>query len=511
MKKIVSFLLALTLLAGMLTGCGGGSNNTVDNTGKTEIKIAISKDITNLDPQNHNNFVSAYVTRHVYSNLITLDENGVFVGDLLESFEYTDDTKTALKCVLKEGIKFHNGEALTSEDVKFSFERLKTQMVAHLIKAVDSVEVIDDRNFIIHLNAPNNDLFGCLYHPGTAILCKSHVEALDAAGTSINEDTPIGSGPYKFVEWKSGSSITIEKNEEYFDSARAAQNEKLTFLVKPETSARTIALESGDVDMVIDLSTADVSKIEENENYAVNSTISTRIEFITFNTQKAPFDNALVRQALNYAINKEDVLTVAIDGQGEVLNNYISPSAKGYYDITSEYEYNPEKAKELLAQAGYDESNPLTFSLAVCDEANKKGATVVQANLDAIGVKMEVKSMDSGALYDDAKKGNLDACYIGWGSLADPGTTYDGIFYSTGASNYSHYNNPTVDALIDDARSNTDPSAVANDHQTVLQTLNDDAMWVPLYTKQYIIGYHKDLQGVHNSAIGLHNFYGLHY
>lgn len=509
MKKLLSLMLAITLFTGMLTGCGG--NTSTDKRDNTEIKIAISKDITNLDPQNHNNFVSAYVTRHVYSNLITLDENGEFVGDLLASFEYTDDTKTALKCVLKDGIKFHNGEALTSEDVKFSFERLKTQMVSHLIKAVDSVEVIDEKNFIIHLNAPNNDLFGCLYHPGTAILCKSHVEALDAAGKTINEDTPIGSGPYKFVEWKSGSSITIEKNPDYFDTARAAQNEKLTFLVKPETSARTIALESGDVDMVIDLSTADVTKIEENKDYEVNSTTSTRIEFITFNTQKAPFDNPLVRQALNYAINKKDVVTVAVDNQGAPLNNYISPSAIGYYDIDSDYEYNPEKAKELLAEAGYTESNPLTFDLAVCDESNKKGATVVQANLNAIGVQMEVKSMESGALYEDAQKGNLDACYIGWGSLADPGTTYDGIFYSSGASNYAHYNNPTVDALIDDARSNTDPNAVAKDHQTVLQTLNDDAMWVPLYTKQYIIGYHKDLQGVHNSAIGLHNFYGLHY
>ncbi|MBE5957094.1 MAG: ABC transporter substrate-binding protein [Lachnospiraceae bacterium] len=511
MKKIVSLLLAFSLMAGLLAGCGGGNANNDDQSEKTTIDIAITSDITTLDPQNHNNFITAYTTRHLYSNLITLDENGEFVGDLLASFEYADPANPVdLKCTLKDGITFHNGETMTSEDVKFSFDRLKSQMVSHLITAVDSVEVVNEKEFIIHLTGPDNNLFGCLYHPGAAILCKSYVESLSDPASEL-ASKPNGSGPFKFVERKVGSSITLEKFEGYFDASRAAQSEGITFLVTPETSAKTIALEAGDVDMVIDLGTADAEKIEANEKCELSSVTSTKISYITFNTQKAPFNDPLVRQALNYAVNKENVLTVAMDGQGELLNNYISPSALGYYDITSDYTYDLEKAKSLLADAGYNESNPLTFEVAVATDVNKKGATVIQAELLKIGVDMQIKSMESSALYADAKAGTLDAAYIGWGSLADPGTTYNGLYYSKGASNYAHYNNPEVDALIADATTNADAAAVDAAYQKVLQTLNDDAMWIPLYTQKSLIAYNKDLQGVHNSAIGLHNFYGLHY
>ena len=532
-KRFLSLLLASAMVMACLTACGGSKKeetkaDATETTAVAEDDVAEAKilRVASEDPQVpldmhlYTYSIIMKVTDNVYESLLLTNPQGELEPVLLTQMPTLSEDKLTYSFELKEGVKFHNGAILTSNDVKYSLERMVEKVAMGSIlstiagydefaageaEEITGITIIDDTHFEITLSEVYTPLLAALSTPYTAIY---PAEACEAAGDNWGMTELYGTGPFKMVSYQTGVGVELVKNEEYHGGEVKLDGIKYTFIDEPITGIN--AYKAGDIDVVYMESTLYPTFAEDaevkDEMYSfspvggyylgINSSVITEKE---------------VRQALNYAINKEDVLTVAIDGQGEVLNNYISPSAKGYYDITSEYEYNPEKAKELLAQAGYDESNPLTFSLAVCDEANKKGATVVQANLDAIGVKMEVKSMDSGALYDDAKKGNLDACYIGWGSLADPGTTYDGIFYSTGASNYSHYNNPTVDALIDDARSNTDPSAVANDHQTVLQTLNDDAMWVPLYTKQYIIGYHKDLQGVHNSAIGLHNFYGLHY
>lgn len=491
-----------------LTACGGGSGSKKADDGI--IKIGVKADITSFDPQKHNDTISAYATRHIYSNLIDITSDNEFVGDLAESWEYLDDTNVKFK--LKEGVKFQNGTPLTAEDVKFSLERQKdSPRVGHLVSMIDNVEVVDDTNFIIHMNAPSNALVSSLQHMGSAILCKSYTEELEASGKTL-EEAPMGSGPYKFVEWVPGASFKLEKYEEYFDPARKAQNNGLLFKVIPEESSRTIALENGEIDLLTHVGSNDAEKIRSNSKLKLDEFPSTKLEYFAMNVEKAPFDNVKVRQAMNYAINKEDVVTAAINKEGKSAQSYIGDAAIGYYDTAVNYEYNVEKAKELLKEAGLEKG--FTFTTYAATDVRSRSATVIQANLAALGITMNIEQMESSTFYEKTGKGEHDACMAGWVANAEPDNTYRPLFTSSKAGpggNRTFYKNPEVDTLVDDASTNRDKAKVEQDYKDILKIVSEDAIWCPLYMEKGTVARNADLQGLGNSSMELHNFYGLHY
>lgn len=538
MKKVLSAILAGTLAMSLLVGCGGGSNsgdsgnagssgsaggsNTTTtaaagggesssgNTGGQVINIGIGSDLTSLDPHNHNDTVSAYATRHIYNNLVRMTEDNEFVGDLAESWEYKDDV--TVEFTLKEGVKFHDGSVLTAEDVKFSLESQKeSAKVGHLVSMVESVEVVDDTHFIIHLNTPSNALVSSLNHSGCAIYSKAHVEKLLAEGKKI-EDEPMGTGPYKFENWTPGASFSLVKNPDYFDPERAAQNDRLVFKVIPENSARTIALENGEIDLLVNVPSTDAQKIRDNDKLALDEYVSTHVEYFTVNHTKAPFDDVRVRQALSYAINKDDIVIASMNGEASTFDNYIGAAAIGYYDVVTKYEYNPEKAKELLAEAGV--ADGFTFNCYVAGATRATSATVIQANLAELGITMNIEQMEASTFYEKTGNGEHDSCLAGWVANAEPDNTYRPLFVSadTGAGgNRSYYKNPEVDKLVDDASVNLDKAAVQKDYETILKTLSDDAVWVPLYSPTGMLARQAGLQGVTPSPIGMHDFYSVHY
>lgn len=536
-KKLISVLLVGVMCMSFLTGCGGnysqtpgtedgadapesgeseGTDENGEETGDSAegggsvIRIGIKSDITSFDPHQHNDTISAYATRHIYSNLVRLMPDNTFAGNLAESWEYKDD-KT-VEFTLKEGVKFHNGETLTSEDVAYSLERQKdSPKVPHLVSMIDNVEVVDDTHFIIHMNEPSNALISSLNHSGCAILCKSYTEGLEAEGKTL-DSAPMGSGPYKFKEWNPGASFELEKFDDYFDPETAAQNDGLLFKVNAEESARTIALENGELDMSIDPNTTDVARIRESADLELDECDSTLIEFLCMNTQKAPFDKKEVRQAMNYAIKKDDVVVAAIDGEGEPFDNYIGKAAIGYYDTSVKYDYNLDKAKELLAAAGYE--NGFEFTCYLATETRARSATIIQANLAELGITMNIEQMESATFFEKTGKGEHDACLTGWVANAEPDNTYRPLFTSANVGdggNRAFYQNPEVDKLVDDAATNSDKAAVQKDYETILQTVSDDAIWVPLFTKKVMIARDKDLQGVVPSPINMHDFFGVHF
>jgi len=515
-KKVLCAILAGVMTAGLLAGCGGsGSSGSPaggsDAAGGSQvINIGIKSDITSLDPHNHNDTASAYATRHIYSNLVRLTEDNEFVGDLAESWNYVDDV--TVEFTLKEGVKFHDGSVLTAEDVKYSLESQKdSAKVGHLVSMVDSVEVKDDTHFVIHMNTPSNALISSLNHSGCAIFSKAHVEKLLAEGKNI-EDEPMGTGPYKFENWTPGASFTLVKNPDYFDPERAAQNDKLVFKVISEDSARTIALENGELDLLIDVPTTDAGKIRDNDKLALDEYTSTHVEYFTVNQTKAPFDNVKVRQALSYAINKDDILVAAVNGEGEVFDNYIGAAAIGYYDVVTKYDYDVEKAKALLEEAGY--GSGFTFTCYVAGTTRATSATVIQANLAELGITMNIEQMEASTFYEKTGNGEHDACVAGWVANAEPDNTYRPLFTTERAGaggNRSFYMNPEVDKLVDDAAVNRDKDAVQKDYETILKTLSDEAVWVPMYSPTGLIARNAGLQGMTPSPIQMHDFYGVHY
>lgn len=512
MKKLVSVLLALTLCVGMLAGCSGKkASDSSDNSGSESsvIKIGTSTDITSLDPQNHNDTTSAYMTRHIYSNLVRLTADNEFVGDLAESWEYEDDV--TVNFTLKEGVKFHDGTTLTSEDVKYTMERLATSAkVGHLIKMIDSVEVVDDLHFTIHMNTPSNALISSLFHSGAAILSKAHCEALEAEGKEV-ADSPMGTGPYKFVSWTPGTNCVLEKFDDYFDADRAAQNDGIEMKIYLEDSARTIALETGEIDLVTNVPTTDCQKIRDNADLTLDEVTSTHVEYMGFNCSKAPFDNVLVRQAVAHAVDKAAVIAAAMDNEAVVFDNYIGAAAIGYYDTVTTYDYDLEEAKSLLAEAGYDESNPLTFTCILSSDTRAKSATVIQASLAEIGVTMNIEQMEASTFYEECGNGDHQAFMAGWVANAEPDNTYRALWTTEGGNNYTHYANDKILELVNIASTSRDSAEVDAAYQEVLQTISADSIWAPLYTKNSQLAYNAKLQGVYNSPIGMHDFYAIHY
>ncbi len=214
---------------------------------------------------------------------------------------------------------------------------------------------------------------------------------------------PVGSGPYTFVEWVSGDKITLKKNENYFDADNMGQMDTITFKVIPEGTSRTIALETGEVDVVDELPSNDVSKVEDASDLTMYSSASTRIDYLGMNTQMAPFDNKLVRQAFNYAVDKQAVMMVAIDGTGVATESILAPSMLGYK--ASEYKYDPEKAKELLAEAGYPDGFELT--LWASGDQRKRMAEVIQANLMEVGITATIEMLEWGTYIDELMAGTV--------------------------------------------------------------------------------------------------------
>ena len=230
------------------------------------------------------------------------------------------------------------------------------------------------------------------------------------------------------------------------------------------------------------------------------------------NTEKPPFDNKLVRKAVNYAVNKEDALIVAVNGEGTTIDGYLAPAAIGAKDTAVKYEYNPEKAKELLKEAGYE--NGFTFTVFSSSDGRSRAATAIQANLQQVGITMNIEQMEASTFYERVGKGEHDACMQGWAQNAEPDNTYRPLFTSQSAGpggNRAFYKNPEVDALIDDAATNRDPAKIDEDYKKVTEIVSDDAIWVPLYSQTGFIARNKDLQGVEISTFSMHVLSGAHY
>ncbi len=506
-KKALALVLSTMLLGSVMVGCGTSASSATQGEDAI-IKMAQSTDVISFDPHNHNDVSSSNVTRHVFSNLVKLTTDGEFVGDLAEGWEFLDDLN--VKFTLKPDVKFHNGDVLTAEDVKFSLERQKkSSKVGHLVKMIDSVEVVDDLNVIIHMNEPSSALISSLAHSGGAILNKKVVEELDATGKTMDSNM-VGTGPYKFEAWNPGDSVSLVRNDEYFGEKPA--NGGLQIRVITEESSRTIALETGEIDVVLDVASTDAKRIRDNSELELVEYESTQVEFLVMNTQKAPFDNPLVRKAINHAVDKDSIITVAVNGEATPQASYLGDGAIGYSSDVTVYDYDLEKAKALLAEAGY--ANGFECSVYVASDTRSRAAQVLQASLAQIGVTLRIEQMDSGVFYDKTGTGEHDMALTGWVANAEPDNTFRPLFHSSNigsGGNRSFYVNDTVDALIDEAAITQEMDKRLENYAEVLRVVTDDAIFAPFYTKKGLVAKRDNVDGIEVYPINMHRFENIHF
>jgi len=462
------------------------SGNTRNN-----VIIATANEPPTLAPHLHSAVAGGYMNILTHNTLLRTNNDTLDIEpQLIESWEVLNDKTWQFK--LRENVKFHNGHILNAEDVKRSMEFAREQQsyTASYSQFWESIEVIDDLTF----NVVTKEVYA-----KTLIDMASHYampkDLLDS-GHDFNAE-PIGTGPYKLIKWTLGDKVEFERFDDYYEGQPAIQY--LTYRIIPEGSSRTIALEAGEIDFIVEVDNNDLPRLEADDGIAVINKTGTSFNFLVLNNERAPFDNADFRHAMNCAIDKEALVEVALNGAG--TGNYTQTPVVFPGAATSiPDEYNVEKAKEWLDKSGVDPST-VVFSCICSDEVKRRCGEVIQANLQELGITMNLESMDLATYLSVAAEGDFDACIGGYTSSSMMGFM-EGKFTSKqiGGSNWTRTNDPKIDEMYDAATKILDDDQRNAALTELANYINDICPQVPTYGANVTRAYNDKLQGIDVSA-----------
>ena len=489
--RAISLLLAGVMSLGLFAGCSkdGGDKKDPGKGGgaKDSIVIATMGETPSLSPTEHNAVAGSYMNLLTYNTLFSSDMDMQPQPDLAESYENVDESTWHFK--IKEGVKFHNGDTMTVDDVVASLQWAQGFAEVNLYnKNFVSISKVDDMTVEIKTDGPDAMVLTNLCHHGNAIVPKKLIDE----GHDFNED-PIGTGPYKLVEWKRGDSLTFEAFDDYFLGAPKIKN--MTWKIIPEGSSRTIALEAGEIDMIIEVEAMDGDRLKENSDLTVIDYNSTNVTWLMLNNEKPGLDNQDVRHAINSAIDKESVVTVAYNGMATPAVSQMPMNFEGATEENADT-YDVEKAKEWLEKSGVDPAS-VKFSIICSDDTKKRAAEVIQANLKEIGINCEIESMDLATYLSATAEGDFTAS-IGGYSSSDLLSYVVGVYHSSSinASNKTRLNDPEVDALIDQAKVTIDEAERVAILEQLSAKLNEICSQAPLYQPLTMRAFNAGLQNV---------------
>ena len=492
LKKAVGVALAITVAVSLMAGCGGSSSSEPEV--KDTLTVAITGDPPTLDPHESSTSSSVNNLNPVYETLVRYDENGEIVPCLATEWERLDDLRWEFK--LREGVKFHNGETMTANDVLFSLKRAtgpEGAKVAYIMSAIDAdnCEVVDDNTIIIATHEPFSPLLGYLPYIGAVVVSEKEFTE-DPEGAALN---PVGTGPFKFVSWTKNDRCVYERNEDYWGEKPAYKNLIIRTIV--EANSRVIELESGSIDIALDIPANDVERLDSAEDTNVLKQASTVVEYLCMNVTKAPLDDVRVRQAIDWALDEQAILDAVWRGNAQYSPTTVTPVMKYYDDSDTDCRYDPEKAKELLAEAGVSD---LHFTLSIAENANRlNAATIIQSMLAEVGITIEIQSYESGTFYDMVDAGETEMIIVGFGAVGfpEPDNNIYGPFHSKQipTNNMGFYSDPALDEMLDAQRTTDDGPEREEIIKNIQKYLRENLPVVPIANTQQVVGVRSDVQG----------------
>ena len=481
MKKILALLLALAMLFSVAVVASAEGNDT--------LIVAAPDESATLSTTAHDALQTAYLNVLSYNGLMKLDYNMNPVPDLAESYTISEDGCTWV-FTLRQGVKFHDGSEMTAEDVVASMIAAQSESnVANYTKDYTAVEATDKYTVTITTDGFNSNLLSSLATHANFVLPKALLES----GHNFNEE-PCGTGAYKFVKWNHGDSIEFEAFDDYFAGAPAIKHLIWRFI--PEGTSRSLVLEAGEVDFVIDVDAANMAGIQDNGDLNMLIVDSISLQFLNLNDEKGFLADQNVRKAINCAINKQAVVQIAENGHAMVA---YSQTPIGFTGATTEgcdTEYNVDKAKEYLAAWGGDPAE-IELSIICSNDAKKRAAEVILSNLKDIGINATIEQMDLATYLDVTAAGNHTG-FIG-GYTASSMVQYLMMnFHSNaiGAANKSRLNNPEVDALIEQAAAARTLEESEEILVKVNTMINEICPQVSLYQNQKLYACKANLAGI---------------
>ncbi|MDI3473335.1 MAG: peptide/nickel transport system substrate-binding protein [Thermotogaceae bacterium] len=490
MKKFVfllSFILAVSLVFATPNYDG-------------EITVGTDQNPTTMDPALYQDLASAQVMRNVFETLVAYDASVKEIKPLIaESWEVSEDLKV-WTFKLKKGVhfqkgKFQNGREVTAEDVKYSFEREIEISPMVRLYMVDKVEVLDKYTVKITLKYPFAPFLTVLTDIGAAIVPKEEAEGWGDEFTLH----PVGTGPFKMVEWIKDDHMTFIRNDDYWGEEKPYLK-KVTYKFIPNKSVLAVALMSGEVDIASDILDQDIPKVKANSNVDVIMVPGVNVYAVYMNSMRGPTVDKKVREAIFRAVDTDQIIKVLFpNGSGVRAYGPIPPGSWAYNpDIKELYpSYDPEKAKQLLKEAGYD--NNLSLTIYTPEDPNRrKAAIVMQSMLKKIGVDLKVQSLEWGSFVAITSKGDADMYTIGWTWYPDPEYFIFYMFHSSRKGTYGNgggYNNPKVDELIAKGESTADKQERIKYYQEAEKLIMKDMVYMPLYHKMVVMGVNKKVKG----------------
>ena len=481
MKRFLAFALVLVMMLSMAA--------IASADGKDTLVVAAPDESDNLSTTGHDALQTAFLNVLSYNGLMKLDYSMNPVPDLAESYTVSEDGCTWV-FKLREGVKFHDGSELTADDVVASMIDAQTKPnVASFTKDYTAVEATDKYTVTITTDGYNSNLLYSLANHANFVLPKALLES----GHDFYAE-PVGTGAYKFVRWNHGDSIEYVANEDYFAGAPAIKNLVWRFI--PEGTSRSLVLEAGEVDFVIDVDAANMAGIQDNPDLYMDIVDSITLNFLNLNDTKGYLSDVNVRKAIDCAVNKQAVVQIAENGHAKVVYAQAPTSFSGATDKGCVEGYSVEKAKEYLAAWGGDPSQ-IELSIICSNDAKKRAAEVILANLKDVGINATIEQMDLATYLDVTARGEHTG-FIGGYSASSMVQYLMMNFHSSsiGAANKSRLNDPEVDALIEkaaSARTNEECAAILEE---VNEKINDMCPQVSLYQNQRLYAYKANLGGV---------------
>lgn len=494
----------------------GEGEATDEDLDPNNLVIAQISDIVALDPQGSNDVPSSNVQHNLYETLVAQSEEGEIEPLLAEEWE--DVEEDVWQFTLREGVTFHDGSDFTADDVVATFERIQDPDVASerafLFEMVEEVVAVDDYTVEFHTEFPFAPLPAHLAHTGGSIISEEAIEAdYDQAadggqpGDYLNEN-PSGTGFFQFEEWSPGSEVVLSRNDDYWGDPAGV--DQVTFKVTPEPQTQIGELETGAASIIYPVRPDDRNRVDGTDGISVYEQESLSLAYIGFNMQQEPLDDQQVRQALTMAINKDDIIEGATGGTANPAVGPINDLVFGFSDEVEELGYDPERAQELLEEAGYGDGMDITLWTNDSEERIQI-AELVQAQLSVIGVNAEIEVLEWGAYLDSTAEGEHDMFILGWVTVtADADYGMYALFHSSqhgAAGNRSFMDNEELDQLLDDARTETDEATREDLYEQAMEILVEEAPMLYLYHSDYLVGLRDEVQGFWKHPNGL---YQLH-
>ena len=499
-KKLTVFGVLL-VVAVFAVACGADDNDgqSTESSSRDSIVVGSAAEVRSIDLHATNDQASAMIINHIFETLIIQDENMELHPGLALDWELVEEDRI-WEFNLREDVYFHNGEQFTAHDVAFTFNRAAASPhVEAILGMVDpaTIEVVDEHTVRVGTYEPFAPFLSHLAHSAAGIMNEVAVEQADDV-----ERQPVGTGPFTLQEWTTGDKIVLERFEDYHASIPGFDVptiREITVRQMPDPTSRLNALETGEIDMDLNPQVDNFSTIESYDNLEIISVKGLRTEYVGMNNTHPHLSNPLVRQAINYAIDVNDIVDNIYNSHGIAGATVVSGSVFGHNPNIEPFPYDAERARELMVEAGLEDG----FSATIYANSERQDrvdiVTIVANKLAEIGINLEVQTMDWPTLLTVLDEGEADMFALGWTTLTgDADYGMFPLFHSSQqgpAGNQTFFANDDVDRLLDAARSSTDTSEREDYYFEAQEILREEAPWIIMLQEEPTIALLRSIEG----------------